>query len=366
VPSVRADPAALRTRIRGSLLGGALGDALGWPVEFASLEQIRRRYGPVGITAPPAEGGGVAEVTDDTQMTLFTAEGLILAARAGALGRPDALVRIVHRASLRWLRTQGATSRHPSFAGSGSEGWLLCVPELHARRAPGSTCFEGLQASRMGSPEHPLNTSKGCGGVMRIAPVGLALAVDDPFTVGGRIAALTHGHPSGWLAAGAMAGMVRDLLLGGTLEEALAEALETLERAPGGEETHAALRRARDRVSEVWRSGRRPGPEDVEALGQGWVAEEALAIGWFCAAVHPSDLPAALCLAANHSGDSDSTASIAGQLLGVALGEEALPPSWLDRLELRSTIAEIADRLAAETCGRFGRDAAELRGERAG
>jgi len=68
----------LHTRIRGCLLGGAVGDALGWPVEFMKIDEIRRRYGPDGIREyDPSAPGGLGAITDDTQMTLFTAEGIL-------------------------------------------------------------------------------------------------------------------------------------------------------------------------------------------------------------------------------------------------------------------------------------------------
>jgi ADP-ribosylglycohydrolase len=68
-----------QAHLRGCLLGGAVGDALGEPVEFISLAEIRARYGPAGITDPDASREGLVRITDDTQMTLFTADGLLRA-----------------------------------------------------------------------------------------------------------------------------------------------------------------------------------------------------------------------------------------------------------------------------------------------
>ena len=77
---------SLQDRIRGSLVGGAIGDALGYPVEFIySFEEIQKRYGVRGITRLDthqywlggSEQAGKAVVSDDTQMTLFTANGLL-------------------------------------------------------------------------------------------------------------------------------------------------------------------------------------------------------------------------------------------------------------------------------------------------
>jgi ADP-ribosylglycohydrolase len=331
----------LRGRIRGSLLAGALGDALGAPLEFvADLDEIRRLFGPEGLREPAFAHGRVGAVTDDTQLTLFTAEGLVLAAAGGRLAERSAVVRSVHRAYLRWLRIQGGHSRHPTFERT-SEGWLAGVPALRSRRAPGATCLRGLGSDRMGRPEHPLNTSKGCGAVMRVAPVGLALAADDPFVLGCEVAALTHGHPTGYLAAGFFARVIREVVTGASVEAACDEGCEELRRRP----QHQECTRALDRARSLARRGS-PSPEAVAALGRGWVAEEAVAIALYGALAAP-DLESALRLAVNHGGDSDSTGALAGNLLGAALGEDSIPARWLRVLELREEIERIAEELYA-------------------
>jgi ADP-ribosylglycohydrolase len=274
-------------------------------------------------------------------MTLFTAEGLILAARDPAFSGRSGTVRSVHRAYLRWLRTQDEHSAHPTFERT-EEGWLLGVEALHSRRGPGNTCLSALRAPRMGSTAQPLNNSKGCGGVMRIAPVGLAGAIGEPFAVGCEIAAITHGHPSGFLAAGFQALAIREAAAGTPLRTACQEALEELRRHPSHQECAAAVERAIS-LSSAKRGA--ASPQDVESLGEGWVAEEALAIGIFCALAAP-DLESALRLAVNHGGDSDSTGAIAGNLLGASLGEAAIPPRWLAALELREEILRLAEKLA--------------------
>jgi ADP-ribosylglycohydrolase len=330
--------------VRGSLLGGAVGDALGAPIEFASLAEIRERHGPGGLADLAEAYGRPGSITDDTQMTLFTAEGLVLAARAGALARRGETLRHVHRAYLRWLRTQGERSAHPTFERT-SEGRLLGVPALHVRRSPGPTCLAALRSPRMGRRQQPLNASKGCGGVMRAAPVGLAPGVADPFRLGCEVAALTHGHPSGQLAAGFLALVVRETVRGASLEEAIGEAREELARWPAHEECAGAV----DRALALARAG--PGSaEALESLGSGWVAEEALAIALYCALSAPDEFPRAVLLAVNHSGDSDSTGSLTGNLVGAALGEDAIPRRWLERLELRDEIARLGDELAACDC----------------
>jgi ADP-ribosylglycohydrolase len=316
-------------RYRGCLLGGAVGDALGAGVEFMSLAEIRRLYGPAGVTGYVPCYGRSGAITDDTQMTLFTAEGLLRAQRRGG-DVPEAL----WQAYQRWLLTQG-------FRGSGrADGWLIGQEFLHDQRAAGLTCLSALQDGQPGTPARPVNGSKGCGGVMRVAPAGLAGR--DPFTLGGQAAALTHGHPSGHLAAAAFALMISHLAGGGTRPEAADAALAAVRDDPGpgdGDEVVAALAAAITAAAD--------GPPSTEvmcSLGAGWVGEEALAVAVYCA-LTATDFRSGVLLAVNHGGDSDSTGAICGNLLGASLGAGAIDADLLEGLEGRDVITQVADDL---------------------
>jgi len=344
---------SLQSRVRGCLLGGAIGDALGAPVEFDSLAAIRARYGPAGVTGLVTGGdGAVGLITDDTQMTLFTVEGLIRA-RVGERerGTGGALVHVVRHAYLRWLDTQLHFSPPPADEPVRT-GWLREQTWLYARRAPGNTCMSGLHSefpgpAALGEPG-PVNPgSKGCGTVMRSAPFGLAAPdARTAFRNAAECAQITHGHPTGYLAAGAFAAIVFSLAQGEPLDRAVSGAVGLLTEHPGHEETGDRLRQALDLAA-----GADPAPETVERLGGAWVAEEALAIAVYCALAGEGDVERALLLAVNHSGDSDSTGAICGNLLGAAYGEEALPRHWLDRVEGRDTITRLADDLATVISG---------------
>ncbi len=177
---------------------------------------------------------------------------------------------------------------------------------------------------------------------MRVAPVGLLGGTRDAFVLGAETAALTHGHPSGYAAAGFLAAAVAVVFGGGgSLDDALDVASGRVRELDGFEETLAAV----DGARELARTGGAPSPERVESLGAGWVAEEALAIAVYCALVAP-DLRSALLLAVNHSGDSDSTGAITGNLRGVLEGEAAIPFEWVAGLELREVVEAVADDLA--------------------
>lgn len=339
----------MKNRFTGCLLGGALGDALGWDVEFDSLEEIMERHGSQGILEPVANQAGLYEITDDTQMTLFTAEGILQAwASARHFGPPPDFQRCLHQAYRRWLHTQG------EGGGETTGGWLLTIPGLHARRAPGNSCLSALKENRCGTLQDRINDSKGCGGVMRVAPIGLlAVRIIDgephdkarfAFELGCIAAAITHGHPSGYLPAGFLAALITLLTLGTALEPAVEELLSLLETSQDADETVAAIRSA----LELFRDPHvKPGPEAVESLGSGWVGEEALAIAIYCALSAQGDLVKGLQLAVNHSGDSDSTGSITGNLLGASVGMQGLPQTWLEKLECADIIIQMAEDLHA-------------------
>ncbi|MEV4437749.1 ADP-ribosylglycohydrolase family protein, partial [Streptomyces sp. NPDC049577] len=331
----------LRARIRGCLLGGAIGDALGNPVEFLSLTAIRATYGPAGVTGLVPDDEGIAgRVTDDTQMTLFTAEGLIRArARAASKGIGGAGTAVVRNAYLRWLDTQNHPAPPPPDGTRDivRSGWLRLEPWLYARRAPGNACLSGLGQGHIPDPREPLDgtpgpvnsESKGCGTVMRSAPFGLTGApAVRAFELAARCARITHGHPTGAYAAGAFAAIVRHLLDGVHLHGSVLRALELLAHYPGHEETSAALRAALGLAADG-----APTPEKLETLGGGWIAEEALAIAVYAALARRDSVADALLLSVNHSGDSDSTGSLCGNLLGALHGDAALPPAWLSRTE---------------------------------
>jgi ADP-ribosylglycohydrolase len=327
----------LLARFRGCLLGGAVGDALGAPVEFMRLDEIREQFGADGVTGMVDGAWPAGSVTDDTQMTLFTSEGLLRADVRWASRGICHVPTLVDHAYARWLETQGEVCRR--WGDREADGWLIGEGELHARRAPGSTCLSALRAERMGTVERPLNDSKGCGGVMRIAPVGLIGKRGLVFSMGVEIAALTHGHPSGYLSAGFMAALVAALRDGAPLESALNRATAELARHTGRQQTLAAVSAARELAAEG-----PPSPERVETLGGGWVAEEALAIAVYALAATNS-LRDALLVAVNHSGDSDSTAAIAGNLAGALYGDGAIPRHWFEKLELREVIVQVSTDL---------------------
>ncbi len=326
----------------GCLIGGAVGDALGAPIEFTRLPRIRMLYGEQGVTDYDTAYGRRGAITDDTQMTLFTAEGLILSKARQEYAGPDNIVLAVYHAYLRWLYTQDAQIQKRLIKGYGTcsivDGVLTGYKELHCKRAPGNTCLSALRSGNIGNTGSPINNSKGCGGVMRTAPVGLAFPdAEEAFDVGCECAALTHGHPSGYLASGAAAALIADIIAGASLEDAVDNAVRILKTRRGMEECLRAVETALEYVSKGEES-----PETIEKIGAGWLAEEALAMSIYAAMIAGGDFSKGVLLAVNHSGDSDSTGAVTGNFLGALYGVGRIPEKWKEELELNDVITEIS------------------------
>jgi ADP-ribosylglycohydrolase len=262
-------------------------------------------------------------------MTLFTTEAV------NRSGSGADFIDECRTAYLRWYETQ--TGRQ----GESEEGLLAYAP-LWKRRAPGNTCMSALAQGGRGTTERRINDSKGCGGVMRTAPIGLVQQWDErtAFELGAAAAALTHGHPSGFFSAAAMSAIVRNLLDGADLTVAIDRASNLLSDHAEAKETQGAMNRAVE-LARQSQDG-----QDVArgSLGEGWVGEEALAIGIYSCLVG-SDFEDTMRIAANHDGDSDSTASIAGQLFGARWGLQAIPWAWVEPLDVFEAVCEVASLL---------------------
>lgn len=349
------DEKTQKDRIRGSLIGGAIGDALGYPVEFIdSYTGIQRRYGDAGITRLDVRqwwknednSTGKAWISDDTQMTLFTACGILNAKEKGSAPIPS-----ICEAYIEWYYTQ-LGRRSKRF----NECWIGDIPELNQRRAPGNTCLTALSDIIAGRNSH--NNSKGCGGVMRIAPIplyGLAKGRISNIDALDRLAAdtaeLTHQHPLGFIPAVLISHLIYRLATDEhpekeTFKEYIREGLESTQRMFSNHaeevEKFVSLVKKAILLSDI-------STDDVrtieDELGGGWVAEETVAIAIYCTLTHFENFEKAMIAAVNHAGDSDSTGSVTGNLLGATIGYDAIPQFYKDDLELHDVVLHIADDL---------------------
>lgn len=332
-------------RIKGCLLGGAVGDALGAPLELLEWPAIEAKFGSRGIVDFAPAYGISGAITDDTQMMLFTAEGLLRAYVRGSSRGICHVPSVIHQALLRWLMTQDC---HPAIP-INRDGWLINELALWSRRAPSTTCLSALKAStRLGMLAE--NDSKGCSAVMRVAPCAFFANAFDYAAESGR---LTHGHPTGYLAAGLFADILQRMVdRKDSLEHAVTESLANHGHKAGMEQIRSLV----ERVMFFFYEGYQPTPLRIAELGSGWVAEEALAIGLWCA-LGCNSFEDGVINAVNHSGDSDSTGLIAGHFLGIQHGAADIPARWLDQLELREVIermAEDIERVPRDYCGYGG------------
>ncbi|WP_369211841.1 ADP-ribosylglycohydrolase family protein [Streptomyces flavofungini] len=321
----------------GSLLGLALGDALGFPTEFDDVPSILAKCGPWrGMELPRP-----AFVTDDTQMTLALARGLRTAMDRGTLG-PQRLTRPLREEFVDWYQS----------------------PENN--RAPGNTCLRACCLLKNGKPweEASQTHSKGCGANMRVAPLGFVPGLSDEQRAGAAQlqAALTHGHPTALAASDLTAHAVRLLAAGaeptglvGLLRSYAYDHRETyherwlggLWRRGGAPTPKAFIAQGWDECLDVLErlsaalKHANPETDPCLATGEGWIAEEALATALLCFLQFVDEPLTALRRAACTSGDSDSIACLAGAFAGAHLGATAWPPEWTDRIEHRAELLEL-------------------------
>lgn len=334
-------------KILGCLIGGAAGDALGYAIEFDKENTIFSRYGASGITEYSLVDGK-AIVSDDTQMTLFTAEGIHLA--ADPMNYTD-YINGMFDAYQEWLHTQTSGRK-----GRKKNLWLTDIRELNERRAPGITCLNALESGVFGNIYEPINNSKGCGGVMRVAPIGLYYSPDEIDWQeidlrGAQAAALTHGHPLGYISAAGLVHIV-NLAMYRPKMSILQIMQDMIEKVPAlfmdtNPADSVVFKRLMQKAVDL--ATDHDIIDDLDAihqLGEGWIGEEALAIAVYCALKHADSFDAVIIASVNHNGDSDSTGAITGNILGAYLGMDAIPAKYTEKLELIDVIKKVAANLA--------------------
>ena len=335
---------------RGCLVGGAIGDALGYPVEFLDYDVIVKQFGENGITEYAIDSiEEKALISDDTQMTLFTANGILYGfTKLRMTGTCEPVENYIYYSYLDWFSTQsGLSSKKPI-------SWLLEIDELYSNRAPGNTCLNALSSGYMGTISEPINSSKGCGGVMRVAPIALYFNqdCDEPekvMLIAAKAAAVTHGHPLGYMSAGALAFIINRIAYGGctvgdTLDDVIKECQILLQEMFNGSEDLDKLIEIMELAVELSKNDDTD-YNNIKRIGGGWVAEETLAIAIYCTLKYVDDFDAAIIASVNHDGDCDSTGAVTGNIVGTIVGYEGISDKWRDKLELRDTVMQIADDL---------------------
>ena len=351
-----------KERIYGCMVGGAVGDALGYAVEFEKWPYIERKYGPKGITRFELGPEGKALISDDTQMSLFTANGILIGMTRGytrgIMARPDTYCAHTY---LDWLVTQDSL---PSDCKMHHASWLNHVPRLHARRSPGNTCLSALIS--VARKEPVVNNSCGCGGVMRTAPIALICAQHSyadgnllkSDLVAAEAARITHKHPLGFIPSAILNHMLMLMMHSPEDRQPLPEyfAQEALKAVPDiiseedGDKSyqelwHQHLAKQRELIIKAIDLAHTDIPDHtaIEQIGGGWTGHEALAIAIYSAVKHSDSFEDAIISSVNHSGDSDSTGAICGNIMGSLLGRSAIPDHYTRDLELLDVIEEMSE-----------------------
>lgn len=356
------DKKILTDKVRGSLIGGAIGDALGYPVEFMSLTSIKNKYGENGITKLELDERNKAVVSDDTQMTLFTANGLLFGITRiethGALGAD--LHNYVEYAYAEWYQTQTKVEDYSAY----HTCWIRDIEELNVCRAPGNTCMSALR-----DVHNVNNNSKGCGGIMRVAPIALYLYAEnkraeanvyyynDPFSIelidkyAGNCAAITHKHPLGYISAALFVDVLYQLIntdgkiTSNTICKYVEDAIARLKHIYTSKQEAKSLIELRCISVKAIELANLDlcDNEAISELGEGWVAEETWAIALYCVLKHLDSFKDAIVASVNHDGDSDSTGSVCGNLMGVIVGYDAIPEEYKKNIELKEVMLALAD-----------------------
>lgn len=319
------DESLYRSKYRGCLQGGAIGDALGRPAEGRRPETIEARYGVLTDFRPWKGwvGGPLGTVTDDTQLTMVVAQSLL---HCGCLDPQDLANRLI--------------------------AWL---PE---GRGKGRACTQAIQNLGMGKDWSEAGVaSAGNGAAMRAAPVGLAYPLDfRRLREEASLSALvTHADPTAVVSAVSVALAVAYLLhvAPGALDpdqfvEDVVAGVRDLtdpghpERRPSSDGTPVRLA---DRLVEVPALRGRPPSEALGYLYNGAFVLESLPAAVWCFLESPENPEAVIVRAVNAGHDADTVASMAGNLAGAYMGDASLPGRWLENLEYRSELVEIADGL---------------------
>ena len=335
-----------KDNFRACLLGGAIGDAVGRPIERVRIKDIKDRYGEDGIQ-DMATVGMKGRFTDDTQMTIFTADGLIKSALK--TGDDDATpdYPTVYESYKDWYKTQTEGRKNePEIMQD--RGWVGKLDELYYPNGAGRTTLGAMESGVMGTPENPINNANSCGAVMRVAPAGL-MYHEDPkmaFDVGVRCGAMTHSGAEAYLPAGVFAAMVAYVIQGENCETALDKSIDILKEYDKSEASEKLIKLLED--AKTYAKDENLDHEvAIDKLGKGWRGDEALAITAYCVLKEPNDFKKAILMSVNHDGDSDSTGAMVGNLLGAFHGLDKIPQGWAETVEISDEIKELADDLYA-------------------
>lgn len=340
-------------KFEGAIIGCALGDAFGYPLMGLSFDEICGTFEKCGARElAVSRKTKTALFTEATQMTLFTADGILWANNEHSAYENASVATYVFYSYQLWLYMQTKTIADREYewlfdkAKNPNMSSLLKSKGLGKDRRLNDVNIDALldvKGKAFGTLSKKLNDNTDCGAVKRVAPAGLFYGQnsDMAFRMACDIGAITHSHPDGYLPCGVYAAIVAELLGDKPLDDAVNEAMALLASYPDNQNTYNALQKAVDLANDEDTAPL----EGLEELGDGLSAISALAIAVYSAILHQTGFKNAVALAANHDGDSAACASITGGILGAWYGLKRLPKDWGRKVQYRTLLETVADVL---------------------
>ncbi len=321
------DSNELRNRCVGAIVGFAIGDALGMPVEFLSRDQIRRYYGkPVDgfIRAHPGHASDClpeGSYTDNTQTMLATAECLIECRKMDPARQADALL-----------------------------AWFL---NTAPNRTPSTANLRACKHLAAGKPWNKSGVfSGGCSAAMRMTPIGLFFsscsealtraAIDDCI--------ITHNEPSARAASVCVAYLTARLLHSDKRSSPGNQVLETADHIARLDEDLAALLRWTTQIAHL------PPEEALFEIGTSSDAVEAIPAAVYCFLKYPRNFAGAVLTAVNAGDAADAIGALTGSFVGALAGLEAIDRKWLAGLENSDVLIGVGENLARLSTQASGTD----------
>lgn len=342
-----------KDRYLGCLIGGAIGDNMGFAGEGLDESEVKEYFGEHGIDKPFYNTEyGKCLISDDTQMALFTMDGLEWAyIRMTSRGIGTFATSGVWQSYARWYYTQTGNildeyimhkhEHEPVALSSIGVKIVLEYEEFYSNRNVSEESLMAIGSGQMGTVEEPLNDFSDWSCVARVAPVGVFLHENpsEAFAVAMELAAITHGHPSAYLAAGVYACILANVMNQMELPIAVRESLRELKRYSYVDEVYDGLEYAMHlaECDYTWEYC-------LEQLGEGHDAQDVLAMGVYCA-LKAESYEEAVWMAANSMGMKSSIGFVAGSLAGTYAGIEAVPKDWQSNLELHQMMITWTDKL---------------------
>lgn len=344
------------SKCRGCLLGLAVGDAMGYPVDEKSWEEIQENYGPNGLLGYDLVND-CAAASANTQVAAFVSNGLLLGV---SRGKQEQYLRYIGLSLKEWARAQHFP-RDPER----SLCWVAKIPQMRVRKSKDSRMLDAIRTETAGTIEKPVNRASSTGSLPGAIVAGLVCndrGMERSYAplLGAQTVAMTHGNVETFLCGSVLCECIADIMeeTQPDLHQCLENAISAMETQFGERFEQAAplaryLRRAMSMAAQE---------NEIPHLNMERfecdTAQQCLAAAIYACLSCNGDFDSAMITAVNHSGRSGTVGSLTGAILGAVMGAEALPDFYLESLESAPVLEQLAADLAlcSPTSGLFDDD----------